>query len=118
MIINSFFWVVIAVLCNVLAQTSLKKASELLLDNKNTWIFNSSGLILVLFGMLCYSIAFFLTLKIYKSNELSVITPLMMGMIFIFTIIISILIFNEPVSTKKIAGSSLIIIGVLLVSIK
>jgi multidrug transporter EmrE-like cation transporter len=118
MIINSFLWVVIAVLCNVLAQTSLKKASALLVDATNTWIFNSSGVILVLFGIICYSIAFFLTLKIYKSNELSVITPVMMGMIFIFTLIISLLIFNEPVTTKKIAGSFFIFIGVLIVSIK
>jgi drug/metabolite transporter (DMT)-like permease len=42
----------------------------------------------------------------------------MMGMIFIFTLIISLLIFNEPVTTKKIAGSFFIFIGVLIVSIK
>lgn len=118
MIINNLVLVIAAVFSNVFAQLSLKKASGLLIDSSTAWINNLHGIIYLFSGLLLYGLSFVLTLKIYKSNELSIISPIMMGMILVLTFIFSTIIFKEPATVKKIAGSLIIILGVVVISLK
>jgi len=116
--INNLYLVILAVFCNVFAQISLKKASASVLDCSGSWIFDTAGIFYLISGLLLYGISFVLTLKIYKSNELGIITPVMIGLIFLLTLFLSSLIFKEPLTAKKVIGSLLVICGVLVVSLK
>jgi multidrug transporter EmrE-like cation transporter len=116
MMINGFSMVLLAIVCNVVAQCSLKMASSLLINGKNVWNLNFNGSLYLLFGALFYVMTFILALKIYKNNELSVIAPVMMGLIFVFTFLSSILIFKEHVTARKIAGAIIVILGAAILS--
>jgi multidrug transporter EmrE-like cation transporter len=110
--------ILLAVICNVLAQVSMKKAAQadlfhngltmrtaaVLLTNGNVWL-----------GLIFYCVSFVLSIKIYEKYDLSVISPVMMALIFIFLLIISKFILHESHSMKKIMGMVIILAGIYIV---
>ena len=89
----------------------LKKASSDIrfdlnvLINKNIWI-----------GFFFYFVGISLSLVALKMSKLSVIGPIL-GMVYVWVSIISIKYLKEKVNIWKVAGISLVIIGVIMVSI-
>jgi len=117
-IIENIFFVLFAVLCNVLAQISLKKASQVIsLDFFNYLTFNALLTnSFVWLGVFLYGISFILTIKIYARFSLSIISPIMMGLIFIAILISSYFVFGEILTFRKFIGISIITLGMYIIS--
>ncbi len=118
MILNIFL-ICIAVLCNVFAQVSIKQASKGAFLNNSVSLLSIKTAILnpfIWLGIILYFISFVLSVFIYKKFELSIISPIMMSMIYVLIIVVSYFIFSEQISTGKIIGSLVIISGIIIMA--
>ena len=71
-----------------------------------------------LLGFICYIGSFFLYTKMVVMFDLSYITPICTGIVQILTLVASKVIFKENITIQGIAGSSIIIIGLLIMNWK
>ena len=69
-------------------------------------------------GFLCYICSFLLFTKIIIMFDLSYIMPICTGIVQIFTLIASYVVFKEQMSKQGIIGVCLVIIGIIIMSIK
>jgi multidrug transporter EmrE-like cation transporter len=81
--------------------------------NGNVWSFVNSRLILGVSLYLASSVIYALGVR---GGQLSVLYPLV-SLGYVFTLVWSKLFFNEPITRYKVAGLSLILVGVFLVGV-
>lgn len=67
-----------------------------------------------LIGFICYGTSFLLYTILLNKFDLSFISPLTVALVYILLMITAFVIFKEPITTTKIIGCSLILIGILL----
>lgn len=105
----------LAILCNVFAQLSIKK-----LANANPFSkgLHAKTLTVLAFNtyfwsaIILYFIAFLISIIIYRKFPLSVITPVFMSLTFVLILIVSNIAFGESITIKKILGLLFTIIGI------
>ncbi|MEG0825989.1 MAG: hypothetical protein RR404_00810 [Bacilli bacterium] len=73
---------------------------------------------ITLIGFMCYGISFLLYTVLLNRFDLSFISPLTVAVVYILLMITAFIIFKEPITLQKIMGSSLILIGILLMIVK
>lgn len=69
-------------------------------------------------GFLCYGLSFIFYTILLSKFDLSFISPLTVGLVYVLLMITAFVFFHEQITAYKIIGSSLILIGVLLIIIK
>lgn len=69
-------------------------------------------------GFACYLLSFLLWRRLLISNDISIIIPVLTGIVQIITCIVAFMIFKESFNIYKILGVALIIIGIILLTIK
>ena len=69
-------------------------------------------------GILCYVLSFFLNLLLVSKHNLSYITPITTGLVYLIMFLSAVFLFKETVSITHVIGSALILIGVVLINIK
>lgn len=74
----------------------------------------SNGIILLMFGFICYGIGAIIMIIAYKFGSLSVLQP-MLSLNYVMSIILAYTVLNEQITLIKIIGVLTIIIGVLLI---
>ncbi len=103
----------IAVLCNVGAQLSMKYAGRAgtagagLEAWLSPWLFGA---------MVLYGLSFLLTVRVFAANPLSVASPAMAGATFLLITLSSWLVFGEGLGVQKVAGIVLIFIGIAVLT--
>ncbi len=117
--ITNIILVVVAALCNSLAQTSLKQAT---LTKSFDIGFNQQSLLFILttpliwIGLILYFIAFFLSIKIFERMELSFISPIFMALVFLLIFVFGNIFFKEALTANKALGSIVILIGIFILT--
>lgn len=115
-----YFYTVSAILCNVSAQLCLKRASHdrLFVNGMNfaavSKIFTNQ---FVWAGAILYALSFVLTVRIYEVFDLSLISPIMMSLIFLLILFWSYFLFGEHISALRIGGAVLILLGIWIICI-
>jgi len=71
-----------------------------------------------LFGILAYGASFVLYVVLLSRFDLSFISPLLVGFVYVLLMFTAFFLFKESFTVYKILGCSLILIGILLVLIK
>ena len=69
-------------------------------------------------GFIFYIISFLLWQKIIVSNNISVIVPVLTGIVQVIVFLAAIFIFKETITVYKVLGIFFIVIGIILLSIK
>lgn len=67
-----------------------------------------------LIGFICYGLSFLFYTVLLNKFDLSFISPLTVALVYILLMVTAFVIFKEPITTTKIIGCSLILIGILL----
>ena len=67
-----------------------------------------------LIGFICYGTSFLLYTNLLNKFDLSFKSTLTVALVYILLMITAFVIFKEPITTTKIIGCSLILIGILL----
>lgn len=98
----------LAVLCNVAAQLSMKAAAD---GGQPDWL--SPWLVV---SVVFYGGSFLLTVRVFAANPLSVATPVMAGATFLLIALASVLLLGERVSWITCAGMGLILLGIAALS--
>ncbi|OGC81496.1 MAG: hypothetical protein A2V81_01270 [Candidatus Abawacabacteria bacterium RBG_16_42_10] len=117
--LTNIILVVIAALCNSLAQASLKQAT---IAKSFSIGFNQQSLIFILtspliwIGLALYFVAFFLSIKIFEKMELSFVSPFFMALTFLLVFIFGNLIFKEALTANKVFGAIIILVGIFVLT--
>lgn len=107
-------WIALAaVICNVSAQIAMKYAGrDFQAEKMLAWIFSPW----LLSALAMYGISFFLTMRIFAANPLSVASPVMAGATFLLIGIASYYLLGEGVNWQKISGMTIIFVGILVLT--
>lgn len=65
-------------------------------------------------GFICYGISFIFYTILLNKFDLSFISPLTVALVYILLMITAFVVFKEPITTTKLVGCGLILIGILL----
>lgn len=101
---NAWALALLAVVLNVAAQLAIKLADGRLFS------------VQLAVALVFYGASFFLTLRIYAVNPLSLAAPLMAGLTFLLTPLAAVLILNESLGLVRMAGIGLILAGILVLA--
>jgi len=116
-IMNDVSVALLSVVLGALGQVILKKGAvksgdlSLTLFSIHKEIINLMKIPEIIIGLILFGISFLLWIKVLSKNELSLSYPLV-SLNYIIILFISVLIFDEPLTFKKILGTLLIVIGV------
>lgn len=80
-------------------------------------VVNVSFSITSLFGVLCYGASFVLYIFLLNRLDLSFVSPVTIGVVYVLLMITAVLIFGEQFTIVKTLGCTLILAGVLMVLI-
>ena len=80
-------------------------------------IINLSISLASLIGILCYGTSFVLYIILLNRFDLSIISPLTVGLVYVLLMITAVLVFGESFSILKASGATIILAGVLLILI-
>ena len=69
-------------------------------------------------GFICYGLSFVFYTILLSKFDLSFISPLTVGLVYVLLMITAFAFFHEQITAYKLLGSSLILIGVLLMIVK
>ena len=81
-------------------------------------VVNMSVSLTSLIGFICYGLSFLFYTVLLSKFELSFISPLTVGIVYVLLMFTAFIFFKEPITMAKISGSLLILIGILLMLIK
>ena len=110
---NTIFIGIIAVVCNVTAQVAMKYSGKSMQQGSGLSSLFSPWL---LAALVMYGISFFLTIRVYATNPLSIASPLMAGGTFLFIAIASFFLLHENMNIQKILGMIIIFLGIFILS--
>lgn len=74
--------------------------------------------LLSVLGIACYGFSFLLYLYLVSKYNLSYIYPLTTGAIYLIVFVLSITILKETVLPQQLAGSTLVLLGIILLNLK
>jgi multidrug transporter EmrE-like cation transporter len=107
-------WIaLIAVVCNVAAQLSMKYAGQEQHIGKTLASWLSPWL---LSAVVLYGLSFLLTVRVFAVNPLSVASPAMAGCTFLLIALASWSLLGEGLGYQKLAGIGLIFIGIAVLT--
>ena len=69
-------------------------------------------------GLVLYVISFLIYMTLVAKNNLTYLTPVSSGMVYILTLVVSLVVLKEQVGTLQWIGWCLILVGVVLMNIK
>lgn len=72
--------------------------------------------VMSLFGILFYGISFFLYIILLNRFDLSFISPLTIGLVYLLLMLTAVVFFNESFTIIKTIGCVLILVGVLIIA--
>ena len=75
---------------------------------------DSSDFILIFFGFAMYGFGSLLMIYSFKYGDLSILYPVM-GISYVFAIIIGKIQLNEPITVPKVIGTAFILVGISLI---
>lgn len=103
---------VIYLLCTTGGMTLMKLGGDSIsISFKDTFMFKIGRV--TFFGFVLYLISFLLWQKMIVKYDLSVVVPIVTGIVQVLTLIIGNIIFKESMNFVSIIGASLIIIGII-----
>ncbi len=73
---------------------------------------------LSLVGLLMYICSFLIYMGLVSKIQLSYLTPISTGVVYILTLVSALIIFHEPVTTIKLVGMLFVLVGIVLMNIK
>lgn len=79
-------------------------------------LINVSISMTTLFGVLFYGLSFILYIFLLNKFDLSFISPLTVGVVYVLLMVTAVIVFNETFTVAKTIGCALILVGVLLVA--
>ena len=79
-------------------------------------VINMSISLITLIGFISYGISFLIYTVLLNKYNLSFISPVTVGIVYVLLMITSFIIFKETFTTTKLIGSSLILVGVLIMA--
>ena len=106
----------LAVLCNVGAQLSMKFAGSAARSGASPLAQWLSPWLLA--AVVLYGVSFLLTVRVFAVNQLSVASPAMAGCTFVLIALASSVLLNEGMGLQKLLGMGLILIGIVLLTSK
>lgn len=68
-----------------------------------------------LLGILCYGLSFGLYILLLNKFDLSFISPVTIGVVYVLLMITAVIVFSEQFTLPKIIGCILILVGIILV---
>lgn len=80
-------------------------------------IVNVSISFVTMLGILCYGLSFLLYIFLLNKFDLSFISPVTIGVVYVLLMITAVFVFSEQFTPLKIVGCALILVGILLVLI-
>lgn len=108
-------FIILYVIFAVLGSTLLKYGG---LENVKTLFtvpfVNINISFITLIGFVSYGLSFLLYTILLNKFDLSFISPLTVALVYILLMITAFVIFKEPITTSKMIGCGLILIGILL----
>ena len=113
----SWIYLVIYIIFSVSGSTLLKLGSS----TKSLFtvpFINMSISTYTFIGFICYGLSFLFYTILLSKFDLSFISPPTVGLVYVLLMITAFVFFHEQVTAYKLVGSSLILIGVLLIIIK
>ena len=69
---------------------------------------------ITIMGFACYGISFILYFIILSKYNISFVSIFSVGVIYILLMIVAFLVFKEPITTTKIVGSAIMLIGIAI----
>lgn len=106
-------YIILAVAGSTLIKYGGKMASSFTLPLVNVHI----SLISV-FGIFCYGLSFLFYVLLLNKFDLSFISPVTIGLVYVLLMITAVIFFKENFTIVKVMGCLLIIVGVLLITLK
>jgi multidrug transporter EmrE-like cation transporter len=103
----------VAILCNVGAQLSMKRAASSITSMLDVAGWLSPWLFL---SVVLYGGSFILTARVLSANALSIASPIMAGATFVAIALTSVLVLNESMGAQKFGGMALILAGIFVLS--
>lgn len=73
---------------------------------------------LSLAGLAMYVCSFLIYMGLVSKIQLSYLTPISTGVVYVLTLAASLVVFHEPVSAFKLIGAGLVLCGVVLMNLK
>lgn len=113
----NWFLIVLYVLFAVLGSTLLKGGSKMAALFTLPLI-NLPISVVTLIGFVFYGLSFLVYTALLSTHELSIISPITVGAVYVLLMITAFVFFSEPISAQKIIGSVLILVGVLVMTMK
>ena len=74
--------------------------------------------LLTFLGFGLYALSFFFYTVLLSKYDLSIISPLTVGLVYVLLMITAFIFFKEQLTVYKLIGSSLILLGILMIIIK
>lgn len=115
----NWLYLVFYVICSVSGSTLLKLGSSNSVKVLFTVPFiNLNVSLLMLVGFISYGLSFVFYTILLSKFELSFISPLTVGIVYVLLMLTAFIFFKEEITIFKLIGSSLILLGVLMIIIK
>lgn len=115
----TWVYIVLYVIFAVVGSTLLKAgAAESAHTLFTVPLINLPVSLLTIFGIICYGISFILYTVLLANLDLSFVSPVTVGCVYVLLMITAVLFFGEAMTAAKISGSVLVLVGVLLMIIK
>lgn len=70
-----------------------------------------------LLGIICYGASFVLYVFLLNKFDLSFISPLTIGIVYVLLMVTALIVFNEQFTLLKTIGCTLILVGVLIIAL-
>lgn len=115
---NSWIFIILYIVFAVSGSTLLKLGSTSSKILFSIPFINTNVTIITLIGILTYGLSFLCYIILLCKYDLSFISPLTVGLVYILLMITAFLFFHEQFTFYKILGSSLILIGIFFVLLK
>jgi multidrug transporter EmrE-like cation transporter len=115
----NWLYIVLYVIFAVLGSTLLKAGSG---EGVNV-LFTVPGInlpvsLMTIFGIICYGLSFILYTVLLSRLDLSFVSPVTVGAVYILLMLTAVFFFGEALTAMKISGSVLILVGLILMLIK
>lgn len=81
-------------------------------------IFSFKISLLSILGLLCYVCSFLMYMFLISTFDMTYIVPVTTGINQVLTIIVAVMIFKESLTLSKMAGTVLIVLGVVIINLK
>ena len=115
----NWLYILFYVICSVSGSTFLKLGSS---DSRKVLLtvplIDMTVSSITIIGFVCYGLSFIIYTILLSKYNLSFVSPLTIGLVYIALMVTSVIIFKESLTITSIVGSGLILLGVLLILMK